>query len=189
MVQDQHNIRFRREELDMFWDHWRQYMPPHPAADATSPHIPIGLGGDDLQYAMTGAKAMVFLVSFILHKPAAGDMARFPWCVLRHELILSAATIHPILRVCAWSLRACHIGRWPSRGPDNEPLTGKRKQKSGQPFGNGPWSVVEYRGDWKFHFDIFKLKRHYNANHLCMHCEATKSPGAHQSPGEVWIDT
>ena len=78
----QHGIRFSSAELAKFWNHWKNYFPFHPAAEKQPPHhTPIGFFGDDTSYSLAGAKAIVMLVSFCLHKPGPNQMSRFPWCV------------------------------------------------------------------------------------------------------------
>ena len=178
-----HRITFGRDELERFWTHFRQHMPEHPGSRQDPPHVPIGLSGDDTQYALNGSKAIIFLVSYVLHEPAPGQLSRFPWCVLRHELSLGPPTIFPLMRVAAWSLQVCHVGYWPFRGPHGGTLKGRRAGRAGQRLAGGPYSVTEYRGDWKWHVEIFRPTRHYNCNALCMQCVATKNRGPHQLPG------
>ena len=179
---DRHAIQFSNDQLQEFWDHWKANMDPHPATSSKKLHTPIGISGDDTQYSLAGAKAYVMVVNFILHDPAPGDQCRFPWCILRHELSVGPATLDPIMRVCTWSLNVCHVGIYPRLGATGEPLQGARATKSGQAMEHGPWSVTEMRGDWKYHWELWRLRRFYNSNHLCMFCDACKKQGDTQWP-------
>ncbi|CAE7587114.1 unnamed protein product, partial [Symbiodinium necroappetens] len=107
----QHGIRFSTETLAEFWDHWKKNFPYHPAAEKQPPHhTPIGFSGDDTSYSLAGAKAIVMLVSYVLHEPGPKQLSRFPWCILRYELSLGPATLDPIMKICAWSLNVAYFG-------------------------------------------------------------------------------
>ena len=156
-------------------------MPPHPAADFDPPvHTPIGISGDDTQYSLSGSKVIVMLVSFLLYEPGPAKLSRFPWFVLRHELSLGAATLDPVVRILTWSLNLCFEGVHPQLGPLGDQLSTARAKVAGRAIKGSPYSLCEVRGDWKWHVDLLRIKRHYGSNQLCMFCTAERNPGPHQ---------
>ncbi|CAE7209454.1 unnamed protein product [Symbiodinium sp. CCMP2456] len=175
-VEDKHGIVFSQEDLAGFWAHWRQHMPPHPATDL---HVPVGLAGDDTQYNLAGAKLIVNLLSFPLYNPASSKLCRWPYFVLRYELSIGERTLDPIWRVAAWSLNIAFTGVHPARGPCGEAWPkGSARAKLADKKMPCSYTLTELRGDWKYHRETFGLKRHYNANAICLFCSASKRRGS-----------
>ena len=156
-------------------------MPPHPAAELDpAVHTPIGISGDDTQYSLSGSKVIVMLVSFLLYEPGPSKLSRFPWFVLRHELSLGPATLDPVVRILAWSLNICYSGSFPQLGPLGDQLSASRLQLARRAIKGSPYSLCEIRGDWKWHVDLLRIKRHYGSTQLCMFCSAERNNGPNQ---------
>ena len=65
---DNEKIRWNRDDVTKFWEHWRQFQPvDHPAAQQAT-HIPVGMSGDDAKYTLSGSKLIVMMVNFILQE-------------------------------------------------------------------------------------------------------------------------
>lgn len=54
-----------REDIENFWNHWEANKPFHIGVTSKS-HCPIGLGGDDARYTLSGAKVVVICLNVIL---------------------------------------------------------------------------------------------------------------------------
>ena len=72
-------------------------------------------------------------------------------------------------------------GIWPSVSHDGRPLDAGRLVKANRRM-VASWAVVEYRGDWKWHREVFGLTRFYNyrAPGVYHMCEANNRPGHSQ---------
>lgn len=67
-----------------------------------------------------------------------------------------------------------YIGMWPTVGPNGEPWN-RRRGKFPESF-----ALVECRGDWKWHLELWGLKRNYKAINLCHRCVASTRAGPNQ---------
>ena len=73
-----------------------------------------------------------------------------------------------------WTMAFCEgrwIFPWPGAGP-----------QGGRPFQHR-FALVECRGDWKWHRELWDFKRHYKAIDICHACFATKNHGPYQHLG------
>ena len=154
-------------------------MAPHPAMRKKE-HNPVGISGDDAQYTLAGLKVICVMLNYILYDKPSLELSRYPFFLLRWELSLGVTTLHPFWRVTAWSLNVAYTGKFPRLGPAGKPLDAARLQRAGSILTQGPFALHECRGDWKWHCECWSLKRHYNANRICMFCDACKSPGPDQ---------
>ena len=156
-------------------------MPWHPAAEHEPPvHTPVGVSGDDTQFTLSGSKIIVMLVSLLLHEPGPSQLSRFPWFLLRHEWCLGPRTLDPAVRVLAWSLNVCFGGNFPMKGPFNDILSQARQARAGRKIAGAPYALCEVRGDWKWHLELLRLRRHYASNQLCHLCRACRNAGPNQ---------
>ncbi|CAE7311028.1 unnamed protein product, partial [Symbiodinium sp. KB8] len=162
-ARERHRVNVGPDVLQRFWMHWKQHRYPHPAADAASSggklYTPIGVSGDDAQYTLGGAKIIVMLLSFCLHEAQALELSRFPWFVLRGEYNLGPPTLDGPLRVLAWSLNVAYGGVFPAVGPCGDALSEARRKQANKPLAGGPYALVEIRGDWKWHYEIFRFSK------------------------------
>ena len=66
-------------------------------------------------------------------------------------------------------------------GPDGGALDADRRRKGGRVFANqNRFATCEFRGDWKWHVELWDFKRYYTCCNLCYLCEATTKPGPSQ---------
>ena len=179
------NVAIPQEERKQFWQHFERFRGAHPACQPQRPghyHNPVGLAGDDARYNLAGAKVIVVLLSLLLHNVQRLEVCRFPFVILRESLSLGAKTLDPIFRVLAWSCNVAFQGRFPASGPFGEDWLKLRRNHKvpGSVLHGGPFAICELRGDWKWHREVFLLRRHYASNAICMFCNASKLSGRNQ---------
>lgn len=75
--------------------------------------------------------------------------------------------------------QAAYAGIWPRVGPWGNALDAERARKGGRPM-RYCFSMCEVRGDWKWHRDLWFMKRHYQCRDICFKCFATTAPGPNQ---------
>ena len=160
-----------------FLSHYWQFRGEHPA---TPHHNPVGVAGDDARYNLAGQKAIIMMVSMVLHEPRRLEVCRYPFFILREGLSLGKRTLHNVLKVLSWSLNIAFMGAYPALGPFNEDFSKNRRARPGGRLYGGPFALSELRGDWKWHREIFDLRNHYASNCICLFCRATKSRGDFQ---------
>ena len=178
-IQDSKNICIPQSARTEYWTHCQRFMAPHPAMREKR-HNPIGISGDDAQYTLAGLKVICVMLNYILYEKPSLELSRFPFFLLRGELSLGTITLHPMWRVAAWSLNIAYTGKFPRIGPAGKPLDAARLQKAGSILKQGPFALNEIRGDWKWHYECWALRRHYNANRICLFCDACKAAGPNQ---------
>ena len=76
--------------------------------------------------------------------------------------------------VCTGLHQVGYIDKWPTIGPNGEPWN-RRKGSFPESF-----ALVECRGDWKWHLELWGLKRNYKATNLCHRCVACTRAGPNQ---------
>ena len=77
--------------------------------------------------------------------------------------------------------KAAYVGKNPTSGPDGGVLDADRRKKGGRAFANREkFATCEFRGDWKWHKELWGFKRHYTCCNLCFLCDATTKPGPSQ---------
>ena len=80
-----------------------------------------------------------------------------------------------------WHLcKVSYVGRWPTVGPNGEPW-GRRKAG----HFHHRFAVVECRGDWKWHVELWGLRRHYKSITICHRCAASTRHGPCQYHGST----
>ena len=58
-------VKVQQEDIRTFWSHWEANKPPHPAMQAKR-HCPLGIGGDDAKYTLSGCKVVVICMNVLL---------------------------------------------------------------------------------------------------------------------------
>ena len=191
-------LKVDREASQQFSRHFMEQRAPwmeDPAFAATN-YYPYGLYGDEAEYTVTKEKLLVIFMSFPLQESKKVLDTRFPVCMLRTERILGPETLCPIWDYLAWSCNCLFDGRWPSKS-----LSGEVIRSSGPGCAPGQFlcedgtkfRLVEFRGDWKWQVQIFRLKGHFGALNVCHRCRASKKdvqyPYSDFRPNAGWIQT
>ena len=77
--------------------------------------------------------------------------------------------------------KASFVGKYPTSGPDGGMLDADRRRKGGRVFANNNrFATCEFRGDWKWHKELWDFKRYYTCNNLCFLRDANTKPGPSQ---------
>ena len=139
----------------------------------------IGVAGDDARYNLAGQRAIMILISLPLQTVHKLENCRWPVFVMRENLSLGWRTLDPIFKVVAWSINVAFAGKFPSVGPDGTAFarSSGRMVQAGSFLHGGPFALAEIRGDWKWHREVFCLRRHYTAQNICLFCKATRTAG------------
>jgi hypothetical protein len=109
-------------------------------------------------------------------------MVRWPIFVLRTNLSLGHATMQPYWCEIAWSVNHIFHGLFPSvsshaasfaRGTDAE-------RNASAVLADGlVGAVTEFRGDWKYHKQVWRLRVGWRNRYICHVCEAARVGDAH----------
>ena len=105
--------------------------------------------------------------------------AKFPCCIVPHEAMhddkVKKHVHETVAKVIGWSLQQAQAGIWPSRGFNDEDLTGFRAQQSGKPLAAG-WKACffGFRFDEKARKEVNFFYRSYQHSYVCMDCMAQK---------------
>ena len=81
-------------------------------------------------------------------------------------------TLVPIWQFVAWSTNAMFQGTYPMQSLCGHPLPEQGPMYPGKT----KLRLVELRGDWKYHQQIFRLKSFFNASNICHVCRASRHP-------------
>lgn len=135
---------------------------------------PSGFHGDAAQ-VFQDRKVLQLTWSSILARGPTLD-TRFPIAMLPCDLMLdNNRTIKPILQAVAWSFRVLSDGVLPELDMFGRPL-GRRASAFGQPgqslAGGLTFSLVEYRGDWEWHYQHWQLTNFWTTFEICHCCKA-----------------
>ena len=161
-----------------YWDHYRSAdirAGWAVWADATDMHIPIGLYGDSCK--IRGVEKMVgIFLNFPLYRPRSIRASRFLLTCVQEELTWKRETLDCIWKHLVWACNALFDGKWPSCGPNGEPLPDHLASKAGKYIvPNKRFAVTEIRGDWLWMKQNFSFKSSWKGGArvpVCFQCEA-----------------
>ena len=160
-------------------DLWgRRWALEHPAS---WDHIPIGIHGDAAklwtQYKFE--KVMAVWMNIILFRPSSVRHSRFLLFSCPHALMVKNRTLNRVFRRLVWSFNAAFEGINPTVGEGGRDLVGNDLLRAGSPItsSNHRFALVELRGDWEYHRDVFRFTASWQGIDMCFRCPA-KSRGA-----------
>lgn len=157
-----------------FWQRHRNVQSPFMSGnDSTSSHIPLGLYGDSARARQQFYTAPEF-INLPLWRPKAARFGRFLIFSIDESLLVGRRTLNCIMRWVTWSINSMFMGLWPTHGPSGELLN---SPKAGQPLtkSRSTFSLVEIRGDWVFHKQVFGFRSSWKAGvkeSVCFKCDA-----------------
>ena len=153
------------EHVRRYWAHHRSVGVPWATChESAGDHIPIGLYGDGAKYGESNEKKVWGIwMNLVLFRPASVRMSRFLLVAIDHELMLGMRTLYPLLDAIVQSL---------NRMFDN--FHGRR------------FAVSEIRGDWEFHYLVFRMTKYWNSSLICWRCQSSK--GLHDAPETCYMD-
>ena len=100
---------------------------------------------------------------------------RFPFFSIRSERIFGPECLAPMWEYLAWSANVMFTGMYPRSGFKGQPGPVLGHANPGTPmYGGRKLRLVEVRGDWEQHAQVFKLKHFYASNDICHICRASK---------------
>ena len=121
-----------------------EWAVKHPA---TENHSPLGIYGDDARYTLEGDKLIAVFFDFLLHRRPTGFGSRFLLFFMRCSKSLGHRTLQPLWRVLMMSFNIIFGG-----------------------VGGFQGAVCEYRGDWKWHREIYLFRTGWRNRHVCHQC-------------------
>ena len=149
----QSGLRIPKDRIRKYWAHHRM-VGAHWATchESSGEHIPIGLYGDGAKYGeSTEKKVWGIWMNLVLFRPASVRMSRFLLFAVDYERMLGMRTMYPLLDAVVQSLNRMFDG-----------------------FHGSCYAVTEIRGDWEFHYQVFRMTKFWNSSAICWRCEATK---------------
>lgn len=134
----------------------------------TSELVPLGIWGDGVPCNFDRSESLEMLTWSLPGMSGAKACMRVPITCWPKKFQMGHHTIDDIMRVVAWSLRACVTGCMPAVDHDGKRLKGFRLKAAGQPF---PRSVlVETRADWAWYKGVFRFPQHNELQGICFRC-------------------
>lgn len=165
-----------------YWQHCRAMNEDWAIhSPASNGHIPIGLHGDSArlwtQYKVE--KVVAIFMNIILFRPVSVRHSRFLLFTCPSALMVKNRTLNAVWRRLVWSFNAAFEGINPLAGVYNRPLTGKALELAGTPLTTSrrKFAVVELRGDWEWHRDVWRTTGSWKGIKTCFRCPAlSKGP-------------
>jgi hypothetical protein len=153
-----------------FWRDMQDHaiVKQHPYLDpaAWSRTIPVGLHGDGGSF-YKHESMFVFTWNSLLGTGTT-IAKRFVLTVLRKSQVVPA-TLDALFEVFAWSFNVLLTGLTPSVDWRGAPVGGGQDYLCGGYRG----SLIQVRGDWEFHCQIFRLPKWSHGGNMCWMCGAT----------------
>lgn len=177
-------------DRQQFWRHARNNMESwavlHPASDG---HHPVGLYGDSarLNTQNKAEKICGIFLSLVLFRPRSVRFSRFLlWSCDSLKFFKNRTTNH-VLRIIVWSLWHCFRGVHPSFDLHGHPIQSDKSGKQLTPK-KDMFAVVEYRGDWEWHKQIWRFDSSWkSADRVCYRCFANAQSYHDTSPHAQWM--
>jgi hypothetical protein len=136
--------------------------------------VVLGLHGDGVP--VQGTHNVQSLDCFALNMPTSlhNSDLRVPFTVIQKKHQVSDETIHAILEIFCWSMRALIAGEYPDERHDARPWLasdGARKKLKGSLPAKAV--LAEIRGDWDFYETILKFPAYNKLSGMCWMCTET----------------
>ena len=179
---DHVQVQVPDSDVQFFWNHARAMMEPWATnSPATSSHIPLGLHGDSArlwtQYKVE--KVVAIWMNIVLFRPSSVRHSRFLLFTCPSAVMVKNRTLNRVWRRLAWSFNSAFEGINPVIGESNRPLIGGDLARAGTPLTSTcrKFALVELRGDWEWHRDVWRTTATWKAVKTCFQCPAvSKGP-------------
>lgn len=179
---DDVGITLSQSDIDGFWAHARSVQDPRLKgfeSDNCTFRVPLGFYGDEAQlFTQIRKEKWLGLFCDILHfRPRSIRASKFLlFSINCSKLLDKGRTLNSILRTLVWSFNSLHEGVNPSVGAGGRQLLPHQQAIAGLPicrkYPNLCFSVVEVRGDWLFHRQLWRFKASWTAKQVCFKCPA-----------------
>ena len=162
------------EARKTFWTGARAAKEPwaigHPATDA---HHPCGIYGDSarLETSYMPEKITGIFLNLCLFRPKSVRTSRYLLWSCDSKKLFKNRSVNQVLRYVVWSFQYAFVGTHPTFTMGGQPIN---SDKAGTPLtpGHDCFTVVENRGDWEWHKQVFRFRASWNANLICYRCPA-----------------
>ena len=170
-------IQLDDADIEHFWNHSRAMKEPWAIDHPASPqHVPLGLHGDGARlWTVYRVEKMVGVYMNIIHfRPLSVRHSRFLLFSIPREKLLKNRTMNVVWRRLVWSFNAAFEGINPTTGVGGGPLTGADLKRAGEPLTRSGkrFSLVELRGDWEWHRDVWRFTASWQGIQVCFRCPA-----------------
>lgn len=175
------------DAISDFWKEHRARGTPWAINSERGDFVPLALYGDACRVRQIAhqplQKSIGFFLSCPLFRPRSARAGRWLLCTIDEGLLWGHSTLNKIFARITWSLNLLHVDRFPCCGPSGEALVDPTHQKrAGQAITGKRFQVVELRGDWLWHKQVFRFSSTWTAGArkpVCFACPAFGS-GARQ---------
>ena len=168
-----------QQELAKYWRHVKAFCPwsRDPALDGS--HIPLTLYGDSARYGQgfDQSKIIGCFMSCVLWRPKSTRMSQWLLWSLNADVSLCWRSVYPLYLALVKSLNAAFDGLM----PDGRQLGRK-------------FCVTQYKGDWEYHWQTWRLTRYWRTRYICWRCDAANNDSAPHSmldfsDNPTWLQT
>ena len=180
-MMDELGVLVPEQEIRDFWQHVHETGEPAFKGfqqDDCRYRVPLGLYGDSAQLFTQYRKEKLIGIFFnyLNFRPKPTRFARYLLFCIDEAKLLKNKTLNSVLRVLVWSFNALHDGVYPQEGPGNRVLSEHHRKLAGRPISlkhpEYRFSLVELRGDWLWHRDLWSWKCGWKAKNTCFRCDA-----------------
>ena len=163
-------VEISQAAVDEYWSHCKQYCPWASSSEMDGAHLPISLYGDSARYGQNYdmSKVTGCFMSLVLWRPKSTRMSQFLLWNLDGQLSLGSRSHNPLFAAIVRSLNAAFYGRT----PNGASLPHK-------------FCVTQYKGDWEFHWQTWRLARYWKTRYICWRCDAENHHLARHSMADV----
>ena len=170
-------IQIMATDVESYWLNAKQFGEEWALlSPGTNRHVPVGLYGDAartmIQYKYE--KITSVFLNLVLWRPRSMRYSRFLLFSCETSRMIKNRTLNVVFRRITWSLNAAFDGIWPLTGCRGKELSPRECAMAGTFLSPGKekFMVTEFRGDWEYHRDIWRLKASWQGNDVCMFCPA-----------------
>ena len=159
-------VQMPPQKVAEYWAHHRNKGVPWALAhQSDGSHIPIGIYGDAAKFGDTNDKKVWGIwMNLPLFRPASARMSRYLLFAVEHEMSFGMKTIFPLLQAVVDNLNSFY----------------------GSGILGHKFATTEVRGDWEFHYLVFRMKKFWKSSSICWRCLATQ--GLRDPPATCYLD-
>ena len=130
-------------------------------------------------------------MNIVLFRPSSVRHSRFLLFTCPSAVMVKNRTLNRVWRRLAWSFNSAFEGINPVIGESNRPLIGGDLARAGTPLTSTcrKFALVELRGDWEWHRDVWRTTATWKAVKTCFQCPAvSKGPSEYlyHNIGDDW---
>ena len=174
---------------------WRPWAPNHPGSNES--HIPFSLYGDECVLGNPRDKVTAMFLQLTLFKPKSIRLGHFMLFCIKDEFLVhnNLKSLSPILDHLTWSANQAMTGYYPHCDAKGQPFPPEKQRLAGKPLtaAHHKFSCVEFKGDWKWHERVWRLRATPSSKECCFLCGARAEDGplsySNISDDAPWMST